>query len=146
MPIKRSQSAPQPIEALFSITKTKVFASSSKDTELALPRSKSYLVENTATNSPISSPRTEREDPFSLGGFFPARVARDDEEQWKWLQNEEDANLDRQMRSPLHIEEEESVLGELEDRLAEETIKHEDKFGVLSLSEFFYVVLRLLHC
>jgi len=137
MPIKRSQSAPQPIETLFPPS-----IGTSKQPQTNILRSKSYLVQPSVAVSPIVTPRFEREDPFSLGGFFPAspRVAPEEEEQWKWLHKEMDeedaARADRGTDSSFTIDDDDdddSVIGQLEDRLAEETIKSEDKFGLLSL-------------
>ena len=126
MPIKRSQSAPQPIETLFTTPKARAGAST------CLPRSKSYLVERS-----VSPPWVEREDPFSLGGFFPAsHGAAREEEQWKWLRKEEDEDTSRDGKESVFVDNNDSVIGQLDDKLAEETIKNEDKFGVLSLGMF----------
>lgn len=129
MPIKRSQSAPngQPIAALAALTK--VDAPAAGDLKVHLSRSKSYLTQHSALDSPLN----DREDPFSLGGFFPgsSRTAHQEEEQWKWLQRDEDS--ERASVSSFSVDEEDSVLGELDDELAREAIKVEDKLGVLSL-------------
>lgn len=139
MPIKRSQSAPHPIHAL-ALTNKPARASTSKEPQAILPRSKSYLVEHSATDSPISTPWVEREDPFSLGGFFPAssRAAPEEGDQWKWLRRDDDdeAQDEKASTSSFSVDEDDSVLGELEDELAGEAIKTEDKFGVLSLSTY----------
>jgi len=131
MPIKRSQSAPQPVAAVFCPTKADVNDTGAR---AALARSKSYLVQPSAANSPL----VEREDPFSLSGFFPAshRTAPEDE-QWKWLRTEEEAEDDKVSVSSFSVDDDDSVLGELEDKLAGETIKGEDKLGVLSLVTMF---------
>jgi hypothetical protein len=139
MPIKRSQSAPQPIESLFITPNPR--AATFRGPQTSLPRSKSYLVDQSATNSPLSTPWIEREDPFSLGGFFPAspRAAPEEEEQWKWLRKEEDedaSNDDKESVSSFFVDDSDSATEQLENESAEETIKSEDKFGVLSLSMF----------
>lgn len=138
MPIKRSQSAPQPVVAVFHATKANV---TDKATQVALQRSKSYLVSPSVTNSPIATPWVEREDPFSLSGFFPTSRATPEDEQWKWLRREEVAQDegfqdDQVSVSSFSADDEDSILGELKDELASETIESEDKLGVLSLGMF----------
>jgi hypothetical protein len=133
MPIKRSQSAPQQIQTLFTTTNARA----------NLSRSKSYLVQPSPTSSPLATPWVEREDPFSLGGFFPAspRIAPEEEEQWKWLRKEEDeedaARADKESNSSFSVHGNDFMTGQLEDELAEETIKSEDKFGLLSLGNIY---------
>jgi hypothetical protein len=132
MPIKRSQSAPQPVEAVFSVTKVNT---NDTATRADLRRTQSYLAQPSATNTPLipPSPWVEREDPFSLAGFFPAsHRATPEDEQWKWLRREED---DKVSVSSFSVDDEDSVLGELEEELADKTIKGEDKLGVLSLGK-----------
>jgi len=141
MSIKRSQSAPQPIQALFSPANAR--ASTLKRPQTNLLRSKSYLVQPPATSSPLATPWVEREDPFSLGGFFPTSPrAAPEEEQWKWLRKEEDekdaARADKESNSSFSVDDNDSVTGQLEDELAE-TIKSEDKFGLLSLDTMFSI-------
>jgi hypothetical protein len=145
MPIKRSQSAPQPIKTLFTTPNPR--AATFRGPQTSLPRSKSYLVDHSATNSPLSTPWVEREDPFSLGGFFPAshRAAPEEEEQWKWLRIEEDEDAsrdDKESVSSFSVDDRNSAIEQLEDESAEETIKSEDKFGLLSLSMFTVSDLR----
>ncbi|KIM75372.1 hypothetical protein PILCRDRAFT_827281 [Piloderma croceum F 1598] len=134
MPIKRSQSAPQPIKSLFTTPNPR--AATFRGPQTSLPRSKSYLVDQSATNSPLSTPWIEREDPFNLGGFFPAspRAAPEEEEQWKWLRKEEDEDDKESVSFSV-----DSAIEQLEDASAEETIKSEDKFGVLSLNTMFTI-------
>jgi len=132
-PIKRSQSAPQPVDVLFSPIKPS--PGTSKQTNFF--RSKSYLVE---TSSSLVTPWVEREDPFSLGGFFPAsrRVAPEEEDQWKWLHKVDDEDrADMVSNSSFSVDNDD--IGQLEDKLAEETIKGEDKFGLLSLNNMFTI-------
>lgn len=137
MPIKRAKSAPQPVEAIFTLTKANINHAVTA-TRVDLRRTKSHLVQPLATNTsliPPNSPWVEREDPFSLAGFFPAsHRAVPEDEQWKWLRKEEEE--DKASVSSFSVDDEDSVLGELEDELAGETIKGEDKLGVLSLSVF----------
>lgn len=131
MPIQRSQSAPQPIEALFNVTPAKLSAAQGKGLALSrvkLLRSKSYVVDRSSSSSPLASPWVERDDPFSLGGFFSTRIALG-EEQWGWLHGEKE---NEPGQSPFHVEER---LERLEDEQAEKAIKDEDKFGLLSLGK-----------
>ena len=131
MLIQRSQSAPQPIQSSLAATKVK-----SDNSPAKLSRSKSYLVRSSVTSSPLATPWIEREDPFSLCGFFPAsHHAAQEEEQWKWLRKEEDDSVrdDKESNSSLSVNDSDSVIGEFEDELADETIRSEDKFGLLSL-------------
>lgn len=128
MSMKRAQSAPQSIENLFALTKAR--AGTSHWPQSSLPRSKSYLVDLHATSSQLVIPWSEREDPFSLGGFFPASH-RAVSEEWKWLRKEDDedvARTDKESSSSFSVDDSDSAL-------AEETIKGEDKFGVLSLGK-----------
>jgi hypothetical protein len=137
MLIQRSQSAPQPIQS--SSAATKVKAATSNESLAKLSRSNSYLVRPSVTSSPLATPWIEREDPFSLGGFFPAsnRAVPEEEEQWKWLRKEEDDSVgdDKESSSSFSVDDSDSVIGEFEDELAE-TIRSEDKFGLLSLGSF----------
>lgn len=117
MPIKRSQSAPIGNGQLL----TKVIETPNAH----LPRSKSYLVQH-------SAPLNDREDPFSLAGFFPGSS----EERWKWLRRDEGS--ERASVSSFSVGEEDSALGDMDDELAREAIQDEDKLGVLSLSPSTY--------
>ncbi|KAF7965666.1 hypothetical protein HWV62_42388 [Athelia sp. TMB] len=136
--MQRSQSAPQPIEALFKVTPlgpTKTPATPTKEiapTRVKLIRSKSYAVDQSSHSSLLTSPWATREDPFSLGGFFSDRIALDEEKQWGWIRGE---TQEREFAgSSLHTEEN---LGRLEDDQAEKTINAEDKYGLLSLGSMF---------
>jgi hypothetical protein len=126
MPINRSQSAPQTLESIKDYT--------SKDHQTNL-RLKSYFVENLVTSSPLTTSWVEKEDPFSLASFFPASYRAVPEEEWKWLRKDEDEDTARDDKESLAVEE---MITQLEDELTEETIKSEDKFGLLSLGMFDY--------
>lgn len=104
------------------------------------------------------SPRVERrDDPFSLGGFFPSSLAavhdRQENVEWAWLY-EEDESEEVLAQSPVprssgyttpsstDWEEDEWALPSTppvpmfdrgEDEICGETIKREDKLGILSL-------------
>lgn len=139
MPIQRTQSAPQPVEAVFSLTEANVNRSG---TRADLRRTKSHLVQPSANNTPLTpvSPWVEREDPFSLASFFPtSHRAAPEDEQWKWLRREDDSGArdDRVSVFSFSVDDEDSVLGELENEMAGETIKGEDKLGVLSFGMLY---------
>lgn len=138
MPIQRSQSAPQPIEALFNVTPlTKSKATRAPEKEIAvvrvkLMRSKSYAVDHSSSSSSASNPWAAREDPFSLGGFFSDRVALDEQKQWGWIHGDEDSEEIDFTRPALDAEESLERLG---DEQAEKAISAEDKYGLLSLGK-----------
>ncbi|KZP16849.1 hypothetical protein FIBSPDRAFT_957740 [Athelia psychrophila] len=140
MPIQRSQSAPQPIEALFNVTPlTKSKATRAPEKEIAvarvkLMRSKSYAVDHSSSSSSASNPWAAREDPFSLGGFFSDRVALDEQKQWGWIRGDEDSEEIDFTRPALDAEESLERLG---DEQAEKAISAEDKYGLLSLGSIF---------
>lgn len=131
--MQRSQSAPQPIEALFKFTPLKPSPVPTTPTKEIIPsrvkllRSKSYAVDHSSSSSLSTSPWATREDPFSLGGFFSDRIAIDEENKWGWIRGET-VELETP-RSPSYVEE---SLGHLEDEQAEKTIYAEDKYGLLS--------------
>jgi len=138
MSLKRSKSAPQPIATLITFN---------------LPRSHSqqYLQQNAQRKglrglavSPTFS-RADREDPFSLSGFFPSSFGGlEEEEEWNWLREEDEEEGYRRSIEPLGIAEDAAsvsslpgtptvMFGHVEDELTREAIKGEDKLGVLSL-------------
>jgi len=139
MPIQRSKSAPQPIEALFNVTPLSTSkATRVPEKEVAVPRvklmrSKSYAVDS-ASSSLATNPWATREDPFSLGGFFSDRVALDEQKQWGWIRGDEDSEELDFAQPPLDAEE---SLERLEDEQAEKAISAEDKYGLLSLGSIF---------
>lgn len=99
-----------------------------------LPRSTSHQqLQNSASITRGYTPRTEREDPFSLAGFFPAALV-EEEEEWRWLHAEEgelsegDGSVDRTPSS--------GIFGQAEDRNTREAIEGEDKLGVLALGQW----------
>ena len=92
-----------------------------------------------ATCSGYQTPRTERiEDPFSLGGFFPPQLpgTENPTDEWAWLR--EDRETDSDSDQPPHdgvwsTDGYEPRFGKAEDEEAAQTIRLEDKLGVLSL-------------
>jgi len=134
MHIQRSQSAPQPIaiDALFCPSEPR--AGTLNGLQANISRSKSYLIQPVLATSWV-----ERDDPFNLGGFFPAsnRAASEHGEQWKWLYKEDEdaARADKGSISSFFVQDDYSTAGQLGEELAEETIKGEDKFGLLALGD-----------
>ncbi|GLB36044.1 hypothetical protein LshimejAT787_0303320 [Lyophyllum shimeji] len=122
MALQRSKSAPQGIPALLPMPRSVPRASSFQTIQNAVKTVKTVpLAERTDM---------EREDPFSLLGFFPSSLG---EEKWGWIRGEE------KVEKAWTAEEGESgsVLFGESDKLTQEAIKGEDKLGVLSLGGLF---------
>jgi hypothetical protein len=79
----------------------------------------------------VISPRTEREDPFSMQGFFPG-PSRDE---WKWLK--EDGYRSEDDRIAVAVAAEDTVVTQLPvtDGDLKEILKEEDKFGLLGMGK-----------
>ncbi|TFK57049.1 hypothetical protein OE88DRAFT_1730472 [Heliocybe sulcata] len=102
--------------------------------------------------SPMETPRSDREDPFNMGGFFPAHVSTlaEEDEEWSWLHQKEADDQDHPLHgreplfSPVESEEEsESVPAtpkivdlELEEQ-AKKVLQEEDKLGILHFADMF---------
>jgi len=147
MVIRRSNTAPQPLE--HRIRPPLARAKSTIDGFIphlhqpSLPTSSQYRF--SAAASPLASPR-DRDDPFSLAGFFPAShlvSPEREEEHWEWLRQEHQPPRD-ELHSVYSLSGDE-VDGEslpptpgpvafarVAEDVIEETIKGEDKMGVLS--------------
>ncbi|KAI0830607.1 hypothetical protein BC628DRAFT_885130 [Trametes gibbosa] len=77
-------------------------------TRAKLPRHRSATAVsstyNTHSLASIYSPRSEREDPFSLGGFFPTTLGAFEnspaEQEWDWLHAADDAAAGTHLRLP----------------------------------------------
>lgn len=134
MSIQRSQSVPHSIAHAQS----------------SLPRSMSHqqLPRNTyktpirrATSlraSPMASPRTEREDPFSLAGFFPTSLSTESED-WRWIREEEEEHLEgeeEESHESSHDERSGSVMSRQGNEELTRAIRDHDKMGVLSMGEW----------
>ncbi|KAI0778476.1 hypothetical protein BD413DRAFT_465769 [Trametes elegans] len=128
-----------------------------------LPRHRSAVaVSGTQPLASLYTPRSEREDPFSLGGFFPSNLGAFDsspvEHEWDWLHSPDD-DAPRAVRSPLRsglvspISEDDeweiptpcSALAETGDTLARDAIKREDKLGILALGGTSPLALHAAH-
>lgn len=128
---RRSKSTPHltifPTAAEDSVVESKFSAS--------LKKQKSFIFDHTFTpkyhgSSPVT-PALEREDPFSLGGFFPSPLTTGADQQWNWLRAEEgdDSNDDDESEidpSMPHT----PILAN-----ADLLIQNEDKMGILTLCE-----------
>lgn len=129
MAIRRSNTAPQAFE--FQVRPGLARAKSTVDgfiprlDQTSVAASSHHAFVATAA-SPLASPR-DRKDPFSLTGFFPVSY---EGENWEWLRQE-------QTFEPAEdeVQSEGSVRVVAEDEI-EETIKGEDKMGVLSKLNF----------
>ncbi|OJT10085.1 hypothetical protein TRAPUB_13441 [Trametes pubescens] len=154
MSIPRSQSVPH-VGAL-KITTTDLPGPGPR-TRTHLPRHRSAVAVSGSIQPPLSSlysPRSEREDPFSLGGFFPAPLGTFEnspvEHEWDWLHAADDAaaGTHRSPRasarsglvSPISEDDEwevrtpGSAFADAGDALARDAILREDKMGILALS------------
>lgn len=145
-PLVRSRSAPQPIAGLVPV------ASTSKGT--FIQRSASHEdVDNSYVKRQIAAQTTKSRqeaywpspsvsssgDPFNLSGFFPTSLTAigNEEEEWRWLR-EEGEQKGEQKRARYREDEEGPARGGRSMIFGEETsdtIRGEDKLGVLSLSE-----------
>ncbi|RDX50435.1 hypothetical protein OH76DRAFT_447481 [Lentinus brumalis] len=160
MSVPRSQSVPH--IASFQTTKISTPSSSTEAAERhvrpQLPRHRSALgiAGDTHHLVPVYTPRVEREDPFSLSGFFPARLAArehpETEQEWDWLRaaTDEEEGLERHrsgLVSPISESDSEWNIPtpcspDMEDALAGDAIKREDKLGILTLSDTLFLPPR----
>ncbi|KIJ68562.1 hypothetical protein HYDPIDRAFT_81673 [Hydnomerulius pinastri MD-312] len=158
--LRRSKTAPQPLDEYDTKHATLTRAKSSLNdlSRLHLQQSTtlpSYGQGSLLKNvSPLGTPH-EREDPFSLAGFFPpsSRFAPpfSEGERWEWLRHDEDRYVSPrdELRSVYSFTEDEAdgslpptpgpgvFFARLDEDVAEEAIKGEDKMGVLSLNAIF---------
>ncbi|RPD64862.1 hypothetical protein L227DRAFT_270845 [Lentinus tigrinus ALCF2SS1-6] len=164
MSVPRSQSVPH--FASFQITKISTASSSTGVAERharpQLPRHRSAVGIAGHSHHPVSvyTPRVEREDPFSLSGFFPASLAAreysDSEQGWDWLRaaTEDEADAEELQTyyrsgpvSPISESDSEWNIPtpcspDMEDALAGDAIKREDKLGILALSDTLFLPPR----
>ncbi|KAI0067801.1 hypothetical protein BV25DRAFT_1911679 [Artomyces pyxidatus] len=91
------------------------------------------------------TPRTEPEDPFSLGSFFPAhlftRPSQAEEQEWAWLHHAEEEEEQEQDDSSFEAVEEaasrQTLFSHREEAATGSVIQEEDKLGVLSIFDSF---------
>ena len=123
---------------------------------------------HTGPASPYT-PRVEREDPFSLSGFFPASLSAlerpEADQEWDWLHHhaddddDEDGGEEREDAayrsgrvSPISESDDEwnvptPCSPDVEDLLTGDAIRREDKLGILTLSsKSFRVVFLCVFC
>ncbi|KAA1468729.1 hypothetical protein DENSPDRAFT_878359 [Dentipellis sp. KUC8613] len=94
--------------------------------------------------SGYTTPRSDREDPFNMGGFFPPQLRTDEEAaEWRWLKDEEaddEAEGSHTVETAASDDDAasgESLFGEVEEANADAVIRDEDKLGILSILEMF---------
>lgn len=151
MSVPRSRSVPH---ITLQTTNLSTASSSSQPAERHarphLPRHRSAVALSSSSHHlvPVYTPRVEREDPFSLSGFFPANFAAlehpEAEQEWDWLRVTDDSDAgDDDHRSgrvsPISESDDEWTVPtpcspDVEDALTGDAIKREDKLGILTLS------------
>ncbi|KAI0660372.1 hypothetical protein C8Q70DRAFT_47686 [Cubamyces menziesii] len=151
MSLPRSQSVPH-VSSLKITTDLGQSSTHNGTRRPKLPRHRSAVaVSGTQPFASLYTPRSEREDPFSLGGFFPTTLGAFEnspvEQEWDWLHPDTAANddYDSPVRSGLvsPISEDDewdiptpcSALDDAGDALARDAIKREDKLGILTLAD-----------
>lgn len=125
----RSKSAPHPLPGYFAVPSDLPRSSSHVHLDRRVQKSARGFSQVHPSASPVISPRSEREDPFSLSGFFPSSMSSENEE-WSWLRDEDKPDED----DGTLIEDEAAV--RMLDGDLKEMIKKEDKMGILSLGTF----------
>jgi hypothetical protein len=140
--ISRSKSAPQPISSSYN--------SHHDEQQLATIDNKALIprAQSSQAITPFAPPyrRTrraviDRGDPFNLSTFFPSPFGRDREGErrdWHWLGDGDSEHEPAPTTNEVVGDDQVTggiMFGTLEDDLAGESIKDEDKFGVLSLGE-----------
>ncbi|KAG1757685.1 hypothetical protein EDB19DRAFT_57259 [Suillus lakei] len=152
MAIRRSNTAPQPLEyrarPALARARSTIDGFIPRLDQSSVPASPQYRFSaSVAAASPLASPR-DREDPFSLTGFFPASYLSSparEEEHWEWLRQEQPEQPAGDELQSIYSLTEDDVDGSLPrtpgpvvfaraaEDVIEETIKGEDKMGVLSV-------------
>ncbi|KAF5384793.1 hypothetical protein D9615_001425 [Tricholomella constricta] len=122
MALQRSKSAPHGVPALVPAPTRLQRASSFHTIQQAVKPVKAAHMAAIPERA-----AAEREDPFSLSGFFPSSLRED---KWGWLRDEEKVEKKRWTAEDGGHG---GVLFGESDKLTREVIKGEDKMGVLSL-------------
>ncbi|KAK1229683.1 hypothetical protein PQX77_007245 [Marasmius sp. AFHP31] len=143
--IPRSKSAPQPLPALRSFATTPAHLPRSASHQTIQPKAKSA---STGSLRPIHrgvvSPRTEREDPFNLTGFYPTgSMGGTSHGDASWWLPETEEEGEKHEETPVNTEERtwsfggedagpNRTAGQMSDEMTREAITSEDKMGILS--------------
>jgi hypothetical protein len=151
MPIPRSKSAPQPIASALDGKHKLSLTTTDYPGESSVVRSKSFVA--SAPLVPVyPSSALERDDPFSLSTFFPSPLQRGKSVtgsgEWRWLRGGHDGDRDVLMGSDAEDLPSSSSDGMRSvpptpggimfgEDLTGESIKDEDKIGVLSISKHY---------
>ena len=112
-----------------------------------LPRHRSAVaISVTKHVASVYTPRVEREDPFSLSGFFPANLPAHehsvaDQGSWEWLRTSSDYDNEYRSNYPSPMSESDDEWNiptpcspDEVDAFTRDAIKREDKLGILALS------------
>lgn len=137
-PIKRSQSTPYPLQSAgLSESQKRLPQRAASTLQLHKPHLAS-LYDNTQTQAyhkfgrkprthGALTPRDEREDAFNLPGFFPSDEGQ---RSWMWEADEEEVESDSEAESPSSLK----TPTHISEEMARDSIRREDKLGVLALS------------
>jgi hypothetical protein len=161
MVIRRSNTEPQPLEyhirPQLSRAKSTIDGFTPRSHQSSVPTSSQYMFSASLTAAPpLATPR-DSEDPFSLAGFFPSYSVSLERggERWEWLRQEQPWIPARDELHTIYSLSEGDDDGSLPatpgpivfaraaENVIEETIKGEDKMGVLSVlskSVLFYPI------
>jgi hypothetical protein len=122
MYLQRSKTAPQTLTALV----TAELQRSASQSQITLKSSRvSHL---NYVSSPITPRTDDREDPFSLQGFYPS-YGHTEESDWAWLKDEtEIARTGLLPNATVDVD-------QINDQIAGKLIEEEDKMGILSLGK-----------
>ncbi|OJA16220.1 hypothetical protein AZE42_00106 [Rhizopogon vesiculosus] len=148
MTIRRSNTEPQPLEHHARPHLARAKSTIDGFVPHSLPTSSQYRFSACLTAATPVATLRDREDPFSLGGFFPSYIVSPEREgeRWEWLRQEQGSLVPP--RDELHTIYSLSeggadgslpatpgpiVFARAAENVIEETIKGEDKMGVLSV-------------
>ncbi|EJF66963.1 hypothetical protein DICSQDRAFT_131242 [Dichomitus squalens LYAD-421 SS1] len=156
MSVPRSHSVPHFTSASLRRTKISSGVPATDDADIharaKLPRHRSTAaIASTKHWASVYTPRVEKEDPFSLSGFFPANFTALEhsgaEQEWDWLRASSGDVDESGLVSPVTESEDEWNLPtpcseDAVDAFANEAIEREDKLGILALSSDSFLPSR----
>lgn len=164
MPIPRSQSTPH-VAGTQPFLSHALTLNTGRIDRPKFTRHRSALALSESTSAAASSgrhtPLAERDDPFSLTGFFSPGLSVTDESSstWDWLRDDTHAETHSRFMasgcvSPISEEDADllaskslsPIFDKLRDQLAGETIREEDKLGILSLREYSHAFVCADSC